>query len=87
MSLQLYIDRLEQFSARCGAPVIRNSLTAAVLGRAEERRIVLLVGLSLDEQVLTLVHELTHVLAHCHADHRLNRTVCEYEAEAGATRC
>jgi hypothetical protein len=82
MSLQLYIERLEQFSARCGAPVIRDSLTAGVSGRVEERHIVLGLHLSPDQQVLTLVHELTHLIAHCHAIRRLNRTVCEYEAEA-----
>lgn len=82
MRLQLYIDRLERFSARCGAPVIRNSLTAGVLGRVEERGIVLRSGLSLGQQLLTLAHELTHLMVHCHANPRLNRTICEYEAEA-----
>jgi hypothetical protein len=82
MSLQLYIDRLEQFAARCGAPVIRASLTAGVSGRVEERHIVLGLGLTPEQQVLTLVHELTHLISHCHAHPRLNRTVCEYEAEA-----
>jgi hypothetical protein len=82
MSLQLYIDRLEQFSARCGAPVIRDSLSALVSGRVDERHIVLGLELSPEQQVLTLVHELTHLIAHCHAKPRLNRTICEYEAEA-----
>ena len=82
MSLELYIDRLEQFSVRCGARVLRNGLAEAVLGRAEQRCIVLRDGLSLEQQVLTLAHELTHLIAHCNASPRLNRTVCEYEAEA-----
>ena len=82
MSLRLYIDRLEQFSDRCGAPVIRNSLIAGVFGRTERGCIVLRAGLSLDQQVLTLVHELTHLIVHCNASPRINRTVCEYEAEA-----
>ena len=43
---------------------------------------MLRVGLGLDQQVLTLVHELTHLIAHCDASPRINRTVCEYEAEA-----
>jgi hypothetical protein len=82
MRLRLYIDRLEQFSAHCGAAVIRNSLASGVLGRVEGRRIVLRSGLSLEQQVLTLAHELTHLIAHCNVSPRLNRTVCEYEAEA-----
>jgi hypothetical protein len=82
MFLPLYIDRLEQFSVCCGARVFRNSLAGGVLGRLEERRIVLRTGLSLEQQVLTLAHELTHLIAHCKASPRLNRTVCEYEAEA-----
>ena len=82
MHLKLYIDRLEQFSVHCGATVIRNSLVGGVLGRVEGRRIVLRRGLSLERQVLTLAHELTHLIAHCNVSPRLNRTVCEYEAEA-----
>src|SRR3984957_10742957 len=83
MHLKLYIDRLEQFSVHCGATVIRNSLVGGVLGRVEGRRIVLRRGLSLERQVLTLAHELTHLIAHCNVSPRLNRTVCEYEAQAG----
>ena len=82
MHLKLYIDRLEQFSVHCGATVIRNSLAGGVLGRVEGKRIVLRSGLSLERQVLTLAHELTHLIAHCNVSPRLNRTVCEYEAEA-----
>lgn len=82
MPLQLYIDRLERFSMQCGAKVIRNSLAGGVLGRVEGRRIVLRSGLSLEQQLLTLAHELTHLIAHCNASPRPNRTVCEYEAEA-----
>lgn len=82
MRLQLYIDRLERFSLRCGAPVIRNSLAGGVVGRVEDCRIVLRIGLSLEQQVLTLAHELTHLIAHCNARPPVNRTVCEYEAEA-----
>jgi hypothetical protein len=82
MSLKFYIDRLEQFSARCGARVIRSPLARGVVGRLEQRLIVVRTGLSLEQQVLTLAHELTHLIAHCQASPRLNRTVCEYEAEA-----
>jgi hypothetical protein len=82
MRLRIYIDRLEKFSLCCGAAVVRNSLAGGVLGRLEERRIVLRSGLSLEQQVLTLTHELTHLIAHCNLSPRPNRTVCEYEAEA-----
>jgi hypothetical protein len=82
MTLRLYIHRLERFSESRGAAVVRNSLTAGVLGRLQDRRIVLRVGLSLEQQLLTLVHELTHLMIHCNVSPRINRTVCEYEAEA-----
>ena len=82
MSLQAYIDRLERFSACYGVPVLRNPLMPGVMGRVEERCIVLRAGLSLEQQLLTLAHELTHLIAHCNASPRPNRTVCEYEAEA-----
>ncbi len=80
--LQIYLRRLERFAAACGVPVVRNALGAGVLGQIEARRIVLRGGLTLEQQFLTLVHELTHHIAHCHASPPVNRTVCEYEAEA-----
>ena len=82
IALHGYIRRLEGFAEKCGAPVVRDSLIAGVLGQADERRIVLRAGMSLDQQLLTLVHELTHIIVHCSASPRINRTVCEYEAEA-----
>jgi IrrE N-terminal-like domain len=82
MRLQPFIDRLEVFAERRGAPVIRGALGAAVQGRAGNGRLVLRAGLTKEQQLLTLVHELTHLLVHCEARPRLNRTVCEYEAEA-----
>ena len=62
--------------------MIRGALGASVLGCAGKGRLVLRAGLSKEQQLLTLVHELTHLLMHCEATPRLNRTVCEYEAEA-----
>jgi IrrE N-terminal-like domain len=82
MGLQSYIDRLEEYSAHCGSPVVRQALALGISGRLESRRIVLRAGLTPEQQVLTLVHELTHLIAHCAAAPELNRTVCEYEAEA-----
>jgi hypothetical protein len=80
MRLQHFIDRLEQFSALQGVAVFRTPLSPWVLGRMGDRQIVLRSGLSKERQLLTLLHELTHFLAH--TDPQLDRTVCEYEAEA-----
>lgn len=81
MPLQHLIDALEEFCALQGVSVFRTSLSPWVVGRMDENQIVLRRGLSQQQQVLTLIHELTHFLAHRPEPH-LNRTVCEYEAEA-----
>ena len=82
MNEGLYLHRLERFCESCGIPVVRDSLIAGILGKVEERRIVLRAGLSLGQQLLTLTHELTHLMLHCNVLPRIDRTVCEYEAEA-----
>jgi hypothetical protein len=81
MPLQHFIDALEQFSARHGVAVHRTALSPWVEGSMDEKQLVLRSGLSKERQLLTLIHELTHFLAH-RPDLQLNRTVCEYEAEA-----
>lgn len=81
MPLQHFIDALEEFSALHGVSVFRTRLSPWVVGRVDESQIVLRSGLSEEQQLLTLVHELTHFLAH-RPEEQLNRTVCEYEAEA-----
>jgi len=81
MRLQHFIDRLEQFSALHGVVVFRTPLSPWVAGRMDEKQIVLRSGLSKEGQLLTLIHELAHFLAHRPEEH-LDRTVCEYEAEA-----
>jgi IrrE N-terminal-like domain len=81
MPLQHFIDALEAFSAHLGVSVFRTHLSSWVVGHTDGRQIVLRTGLSKEQQLLTLVHELTHFLAH-RPDAQLNRTVCEYEAEA-----
>jgi hypothetical protein len=81
MPLQHLIDALEDFSARRGVSVFRAALSPWVVGRMNENQIVLRHGLSQEQQLLTLIHELTHFLVH-RPDAQLNRTVCEYEAEA-----
>jgi hypothetical protein len=81
MPLQHLIDALEEFSARHGVLVFRSPLSPWVVGRVDENQILLRSGLSKKQQLLTLIHELTHFLAH-RAGEQLDRTVCEYEAEA-----
>jgi hypothetical protein len=81
MQLQHFIDRLEDFSALHGVSVFRTSLSPWVVGRMDENQIVLRSGLRKEQQLLTLIHELTHFLAH-RPEEQLDRTVCEYEAEA-----
>ena len=80
MRLQQYIDGLEQFAARRGISVQRTTLGPWVLGKVQGNHMILRTGLSKEQQLLTLIHELTHFLAH--SESSLNRTVCEYEAEA-----
>jgi hypothetical protein len=81
MRLQHFIDRLEEFSALRGVSVFRTHLSPWVVGRVHGRQLVLRCGLSKEQQLLALVHELTHFLVH-RPEAQLNRTVCEYEAEA-----
>ena len=64
MPLQHFIDALEDFSARHGVAVFRTALSPWVVGQMDENQIVLRRGLSQEQQLLTLVHELTHFLAH-----------------------
>ena len=80
MRLQHYIDALEEFCARQGVVVFRTPLSPWVVGRTRGRQVILRSGLSKEKQLLTLVHELTHFLAHGPAE-QIDRTVCEYEAE------
>jgi IrrE N-terminal-like domain len=80
--VRLCIGHLERFAESYGVPVVRNCLATGVLGRLEQRRIVLRAGLNPEQQLLTLVHELTHLIFHKDACPQINRTVCEYEAEA-----
>src|SRR3984957_7657225 len=81
MQLQHLIDRLEEFSTLHGVSVFRTPLSPWVVGCMDENQIVLRSGLSKEQQLLTLIHELTHFLAH-RAGEQLDRTICEYEAEA-----
>jgi Zn-dependent peptidase ImmA (M78 family) len=52
-------------------------------GCVDGGRIILRADLSPQQELLTLVHELTHVLAHVTSVRaRTPRAICEYEAEA-----
>jgi hypothetical protein len=81
MRTQHFIDALEEFSALQGVSVFRTPLSPWVVGRTHGRQVVLRSGLSKEKQLLTLIHELTHFLAH-RPEAQLDRAVCEYEAEA-----
>jgi hypothetical protein len=81
MPLQRFIDALEDFSASRGIAVFRTPLSPWVVGRMDRHQIVLRQGMSKQQELLTLVHELTHFLAHLSAA-PVDRTICEYEAEA-----
>jgi hypothetical protein len=63
MQLQRLIDALEEFSALQGLSVFRTPLSPWVAGRMDENQIVLRSGLSKKQQLLTLIHELTHSIA------------------------
>src|ERR1700727_2002949 len=81
MRLQHFIDRLEAFSTLQGVSVLRTPLSPWVVGRTQGRQVVLRSRLRKEAQLLTLIHELTHFLAH-RPEEQLDRTVCEYEAGA-----
>lgn len=81
MRLQHFIDALEELCALHGVVVFRTPLSPWVVGRIQDKQMVLRSGLSKEQQLRTLIHELTHFLAH-RPEAQLDRTVCEYEAEA-----
>ncbi len=62
---------------------MRCKLPGSVQGRTLRDRIVLRADLDPEEELLTLVHEVTHWLAHREAEESsAHGTVFEYEAEA-----
>ena len=82
MPLHQFIDRLERYCRNLGVSVERRTMHVHVLGCTEADRIVLGTRLSKEQQVMTLAHEITHLLVHHNANPRIDRTVCEYEAHA-----
>jgi hypothetical protein len=77
------LSALRSFARRTGASVDYADLPKCIGGCLDRDRIVLRAGLAPEQELLTLVHELTHALAHVAGTRsRTQRTVCEYEAEA-----
>lgn len=80
-----HINTLERYAAHNGARLTRSELPESVHGRVAEGLITLRARLSPEQELLALVHELAHWLAHrgeCHDAPCLARTIYEYEAEA-----
>lgn len=74
-----YIRSLEFYVEQNGARLVRTALPDLVQGRVSRDQIALRVGLEPEQELLALVHELAHWLAHRGV---APSTVFEYEAEA-----
>src|SRR5450631_1447557 len=77
-----HIRSLEAYVERSGARLVRTALPECVCGQLRGDVITLRLGLSPEQQLLTLVHELVHWLAHRDARPGLHCTWFEYEAQA-----
>jgi len=80
-----HIQSLESYVERSGGRLLRTSLPEWVQGRVFSDLITLRADLNPEQQLLTLVHELVHWLAHRDAGahtHCAHCTIFEYEAEA-----
>jgi hypothetical protein len=76
------IGSLEAFIEQGGARLVRTALPEWVHGCACRELITLRAGLDPEQELLALVHELAHWLAHHDARPSHYRTLFEYEAEA-----
>jgi hypothetical protein len=81
-SIRNCIHALEAYIERSGASLRRTSLPACVHGRVYCDLITLRTGLSPQQELVALVHELAHWLAHRDARCGMDCTLFEYEAEA-----
>jgi hypothetical protein len=84
-SILHHIQSLESYVERIGARLVRTTLPDRVQGRVIHDLITLRADLNPEQQLLTLVHELVHWLAHRDAAaraHCAHCTIFEYEAEA-----
>jgi hypothetical protein len=77
-----HIRSLESYVERSGARLVRSPLPEWVHGRVCSDLIVLRSDLDPEQELLTLVHELTHWLTHQDPCPQHPCTVFEYEAEA-----
>jgi hypothetical protein len=77
-----HIRSLESYAERSGARLVRAALPESVHGRVFDDLIMLRVDLDPQQELLTLVHELAHWLAHRGAPAHQPITAFEYEAEA-----
>ena len=79
-----HIRSLECYVEQCGGCVVRELLPEAIHGGMSRNCITLHAGLDPYQQLLALVHELTHWLAHRDVprDSSGCATIYEYEAEA-----
>jgi hypothetical protein len=80
-----HIRSLESYVERSGARVVRSTLPESVHGRVFSDLIMLRADLDPEQELLTLVHELTHWLTHRDPCLQQPGTVFEYEAEAVET--
>ena len=81
-SVDVLIQCLEAFAGRAGAQVLRSTLPDRVHGRVCSDRILVGHGLSPQEELAVLVHELAHWLVHRDPRPGVDCTLFEYEAEA-----
>jgi hypothetical protein len=77
-----HIRSLESYVERSGARLVRSPLPESVHGRVFSDLIMLRADLDPEQELLTLVHELTHWLTHRDPRPLHPCTVFEYEAEA-----
>ncbi len=82
MAIPDYIRTLEGYAERNGARLVRSALPEAVHGRVSHDVITLRRGLDPVQELATLVHELTHWLAHRGIPIHTPCAILEYEAEA-----
>jgi hypothetical protein len=77
-----HIRSLEGYVECSGARLVRAALPESVHGRMCGELITLRAGLTPEQELPILVHELAHWLAHRDSRPAVNCTVFEYEAEA-----
>ncbi len=81
-SIRSHIHALESFIVRSGAQVSHQRLPKSVHGRVDGDGITLRGDLNARQELVALVHEATHWLAHRGAHSAMDCTIFEYEAEA-----